>query len=310
MEFQPVRKGGAARVRRISALVLAGYLPISGAVGAETGKETKKMDDFKLEDNLAFSYGNTLAGKVRGGEEHGVELSRGFDGKPVIAPASLNLEHYYSTSRPAGLFVPRKGTRRIEKTGDRTVRVEIAEYAGWKISAEIIYTFLPDCAIRADYTLVFGETYQDFNTILSLYFFEETMPCLRFDNRWEQLRLATPKEHRFWCRDAKELERFKRALPAMNADYAPLQLAGCMTVDQRTFSTPIMISAIRDTGWAVILWFDEEVRSVSANTRWKAHDFSIGGRDVKKGEVLKSTVWLAYRQLDNMDATLKGPGVK
>lgn len=294
-----------ARATLLTACVLSANAYPRHAAG-EQGKPTEaQMPDFKLADDLTFAYGQTLAGVVRGGEEHGLELQRGVDGRPVTRAASLNLEHYFSTSKRAGLFVPRKGTRRIEKLDDRTVRITIGEQAGWKVTAQITYTFAPGGVLRADYAMTFGEDYRDFNTLLSVYHLEEALPYLHINGEWRQVELASAREHRFWCRSAADLHRLRQALPAMNADYAALGHANLLSVDDQVWDEPVMVTRIRDTGWAVILWFDGEVRSVSANTRWKAHDFSIGGRDVKRGETLRSTVWMAYRELKDLDDALR-----
>ena len=49
-----------------------------------------------LHDDGRFEYGQLLAGRISGGKLHGVELTRGADGKPVTRAGCLNVEHYFS----------------------------------------------------------------------------------------------------------------------------------------------------------------------------------------------------------------------
>jgi len=206
--------------------------------------------------------------------------------------------------------VPRAGTRSIRKADDRTVVIEIAQGQGWQVAGKITCTFLPQCTIRADYEMEFDADYKDFNTLVSAYFHEATLPYLRIAGEWQQVALPDQMQHRFWCRSQQDLGDFRKALDAMNADYAGSGFPDLISVDDLTWEEPVMVNTTRNTGWAVAMWFDKNVRSVSANVRWQAHDFSIGGFDVKKGESIMSTLYMAYRKIGNMDDLLKAPAAR
>jgi hypothetical protein len=69
-------------------LVLALFLILAArpALAADDPQEadaTAIARPVVLHDDGRFEYGRLLAGQISGGKLHGVELSRGADGKPV-----------------------------------------------------------------------------------------------------------------------------------------------------------------------------------------------------------------------------------
>ena len=71
---------------------------------------------------------------------------------------------------------------------------------------------------------------------------------------------------------------------------------------------PVIVTFIGTSGYAVIHWIEREnCFSIECNRRWGAHDFSLVGRDVKRGESVRCRAWMAYRKLDrkSLDDVLK-----
>lgn len=260
-----------------------------------------------LHDDGTFEYGQLLQGKISGGDEHGVQLTRGIDGNAVTKPMCLNLEHYFSTTLPAGFFVPRRlAPLSIKRIADDTMRVEIEPHEQWRVRTQITYRLLPDCLIEAEYALTFEADYSDFEGFVSNYFYGAWPPVLHLGGRWAEGRLDDPaKEHRWWCRSPADRERLIVALAQPGR-----KLEGFETpspVDEACVSEPILVTFIGASGYAVIHWVERDnCPSISANQRWGAHDFSLIGRDVKSGETVRCRAWMAYRKLDrqNIDEAL------
>jgi len=266
---------------------------------------------FTLSDDPRFQYGDVLSGTFSGGQEHGIEFTRGANGRPVTRSMCMNLEHYYSPSAKGGLFAPRnKAPLAISRIDAAAVRIDIAEYGDWHVRCTITYRLLPECLIEAEYRFEFGAGYSHFEGFVSNYFHEPTLPWLRLGGRWQQARLDDPAhEHRFWCRSQEDADALRAVLPARDAEYRELgQTDLAMPVDSAAYDEPVMVSPIRDTGWAVVHWVERDAcPSLSANVRWRAHDFSLIGRDVTKGEKITCRAWMAYRNLANRDDALVFP---
>jgi|GEM_PF-2471567 len=265
-----------------------------------------------LSDDLHFQYDDVLSGVVSGGQEHGIELARGADGRRVTRPMCMNLEHYYSPSAKGGLFAPRnKAPLAIRRIDDRAVRIDVAEYENWRIRCTIIYRLLPECTIEAEYRFEFGAGCRQFEGFISNYFHEPTLPWLRLGGKWQQAKLDDPvHDHRFWCRSRDDAAALAAVLPIRNAEYCELgQTDVGMPIDAATYDEPVMVSPIRDSGWAVVHWVERDAcPSFSANVRWQAHDFSLIGRDVAPGEKITCRAWMAYRKLSKLDDALAFPG--
>jgi len=76
-------------------------------------------------------------------------------------------------------------------------------------------------------------------------------------------------------------------------------------IDARCYDYPVMVSPIRDTGWNVVNIVEREVcPTLSANRRWNAHDFSLIGRDVAKGETVVCRAWMIYAELKSNDEAM------
>jgi len=266
-----------------------------------------------LHDDGRFAYGQLLAGKISGGKLHGVELTRGADGKPVTRPGCLNVEHYYSTSQAGGRFVPRtKAPLSIKRLDKTAMRVEIGPYEKWRVGATVTYRLLPDCVIEADYVFAFDADYRGFEAFISNYFYNAWPPHLRLAGKWAEGRLNVPLEHHRWCRSDADRQRILQILPAFYAHYAmqpDYDLA--KSVDETLYSEPVLVTFIGTSGYAVVHWIEHKnCPSISANRRWGAHDFSLIGRDVKRGESVRCRAWMAYRKLDreSLDDVLNWTG--
>jgi len=243
-----------------------------------------------------------LSRHISGGHEHGVELTAGADLKPVTRPMCLNLEHYYARAM-SGRFVPRQ---KAEITGERVandaVQIKIAPFEQWRVEAAITYTLLPAGVIEARFELSFDADYPRFEAFISNYFHEPTEPHIRVGGSWAQPKLGE-REHRYWPRSTQDaadvgdgrLDEFYQTM----ADYA-------CPVDPQCYDLPVMVTPIADSDWSIIHVIEpEQCASLSANRTWHAHDFSLFGRDVSKGETHVARAWMAYRQLDNLDQALE-----
>jgi hypothetical protein len=261
--------------------------------------EAEAMTTPEFTASWRFAY-DGLAGYIAGGHEHGVEPTAGADSQPVTRPMCLNLEHYAARSRTDGLFVPRyKAPVQAQQVAADTVRVVVEPYSEWQVRAAITYRLLPDRVIGARYDFVFGADYSGFEAFVSSYFRAPNEPYLYLGAGWKQPALGE-SEHRFWARDPEEAENVR----ALYSDaFQRVHLAG--TVDPAHYGHPIMVTPVADSGWSVLTLIDRaECPNLSANRRWNAHDFSLVGRDVARGESVTSRAWLAYARLESLDQAL------
>ena len=246
-----------------------------------------------------FKY-DTLAGYVVGGHEHGLHLTDGADGAPVTRSMSMNLEHYYSKSARGGRFVPRfKAEVQTERTADGTVIVRIAPYGNWSVSATVSYRFLPDRVIETRFEFDFGASYRDFEAFISNYFHSPMEPHVHTGGRWARPQLGG-REHRYWTRDERDAQvvadgRLDEFLAEMKEPYE-------VPVDPVRYDLPVLITPIGDSGWSVINVAERKTcPSLSANRTWNAHDFSLIGHDVEKGQRIVCRAWTIYSKLESLD---------
>jgi len=241
-----------------------------------------------------------LAGYISGGHEHGVELTEGVDGGPVTRRMCLNVEHYYARSCRDGQFVPRyKADVSSERLGEDAVRIIIAPYGEWHVETVVTYRLLPERTVEARYVFSFGADYVGFEALISNYFHQPTEPYLHLGGRWVQPRLSE-REHRFWVRgpvDAASIPELYGAGDGINDVPLP--------IDPLPYDHPVMITPIGDTDWSVVNMVERKMcPSLSANRIWRAHDFSIVGHDVGKGQTVTCRAWMAYVELESMDEAL------
>lgn len=246
-----------------------------------------------------FTY-EELEGYLRGGHEHGIEFSRGIDGHPLTKAMCLNLEHYFALSCHGGQFVPRyKATVQTRQIDDDSIRVEIKPYEEWKIHSTITYKLLPQCTIQVDFEFYFDAGYRGFEALISNYFLEATEPYLHVGGHWLQPSL-TDNEHRCWPRDEHAAQNITKIQSNQSVIIPNNDIH--LPIDSQFYDYPIMVTPIRDTDWSIINFIDQSVcASLSANRKWKAHDFSLLGRDVAAGESACCRAWIVYRQLNVKD---------
>jgi hypothetical protein len=107
-------------------------------------------------------------------------------------------------------------------------------------------------------------------------------------------------EHHFWARSAGDAAR----IPELYVSEPGTQQV-TLPVDPAYYDYPVMVTPIRDTGWGVVHMIQgERCASLSANRIWRAHDFSIIGQDVSKGQTVTCRAWMAYVKLDALDDAL------
>jgi len=243
-----------------------------------------------------------LRGYICGGHEHGVELTAGRGGRPVTRRMCLNLEHYYARER-AGLFVPRlKAEVTSELLGRDAFRVAIAPFGDWLVRSTITYRLPRERVIEAQFEFAFQIAYEAFEAFISNYFYEPTEPTIHAGGRWFRPQIGD-YEHRYWARsdrDARDIEdgRLAALFEELEYDYeAP--------VDPQRYDYPVMITPVGDSGWSVVHLVEKAAcPSISINRTWSAHDFSLVGRDVAKGETVTCRAWMAYAKLDSPDQAL------
>jgi len=299
-----------------SAAAVAGLSGFGGshvdAAEPQSAENVPSCRPIVLHDDGRFEYGQLLAGRISGGKLHGVELTCGADGKPVTRAGCLNVEHYYSTSQVDGRFVPRtKAPLSFKRLDDTAMRVEIGPYEEWRVRVTVTYRLLAECVIEADYLFAFDADYRDFSTLISNYFYDAWPPYLRLDRQWVKGRLNDPMEHRRWCRSAADRQRMIQAIPSYFLGYPPMGYDRLKSVDETPYSEPVIATFIGTSGYAVINWMEREnCFSIECNRRWGAHDFTLVGRDVKRGESVRCRAWMAYRKLDrkSLDDVLKWKG--
>lgn len=249
-----------------------------------------------------FQY-DGLAGYISGGRCHGVELTAGAGIKPVTRNMCMNLEHYYTKACSTGFFVPRKKAHAdCERLDDRTVRVKISPFEDWQLEATITYTLMPERIIEACFEFSFDADYSDFEAFISNYFHDPGEPYVHVGGEWIRPQLGD-REHRYWARSDRDAEVIQDgrhdAFAASMKDYA-------MVVAPTRYDYPVMITPIEDSGWSVVhVAAPEMCPSISANRTWNAHDFSLIGHDVSKGQQVSCRAWMAYAELESTDDALK-----
>jgi len=242
-------------------------------------------------------------GYLAGGGEHGIEITMGMDNAPVTRPMCMNVEHYFSLSCGEGLFVPRyRAETKTEILSDRSLEVSILPYEEWRLQTVVRFTLLQERLIEARYTFSFETSHTFFEAFISNYFHEPTPPYIHVGGRWVQADIKD-NEHRWWPKGDKQAA----ALPEI-FERNPMPPAGGdaeRNVDAARYDHAIMISPIRDTGWAVLNMVDPgSCAGISANTIWQAHDFSLVGRAVVSGETVQCRAWLAYEKVESPEAAL------
>jgi hypothetical protein len=258
-----------------------------------------KAEAPKLAPRWHFNY-DKLEGYVHGGHEHGVEFTCGVDGRPVTAAMCLNLEHYFALGRDHGLFVPRyKASVHTHEEKDGSIQVEIEPFEEWKVRSTITYKLLPQRIIEARFEFSFDESYRGFEALISNYFLDATEPYLHLGGSWEQPRL-TDGEHRCWPSDEGAAQRIAELQSYPSATQIQNQVE--LPIDSKSFDYPIMVTPVGNTGWCVINIVEPAMCvSLSANRKWKAHDFSLIGRDVAARESVSCRSWMAYYPLELTD---------
>lgn len=245
-----------------------------------------------------------LAGYLSGGHEHGVELTAGQNLQPLTRRMCMNVEHYYARDRHGGRFVPRyKAEVTAERMEENAVRITIAPFEDWLVTTNVVYRVLPERTIEATYEFTFGDDYGGFESLISNYFHEPTEPYVHSGGEWLKPELGD-REHRTWMRGEQDLANFRDGRhedfrEESHDDYL-------LSVGDDFYDHPVMVSEIGDSGWSVVHVIEREVcASVSANRTWNAHDFSLVGRDVTKGQTVVCRAWMVYIELKSLDEALE-----
>jgi hypothetical protein len=245
-----------------------------------------------------------LSGYISGGHEHGLELTAGAKAQPLTRPMCMNVEHYYARGRRGGRFVPRyKAEVETSQVGQDAVRVTIAPYQDWRVTTMATYRVIPDRTVEAVYEFVFEEDCGAFEALISNYFHEPTEPWVHAGGAWVRPQLGE-REHRTWMRSEQDSRNYR---DGRHEDFmAEVKNDYLLSIDDKFYDYPVMVSEIGDSGWSIVHVIDRQVcPSISANRTWNAHDFSLVGRDVQKGETVVCRARMAYTRLGALDDALK-----
>ena len=228
-----------------------------------------------------------------------MELTAGADGQPVTRPMCLNLEHYFARSH-AGPLVPRyQAPVRTEWVADGmrgAVRIMVGPIEAWQVRATITYRLRPERVIEARYDFAFDADYAGFEAFVSNYFRAPAAPYVHLGEGWVQPAIGAD-EHRFWVRGPREAENARVVYPDA---FRRVQLTAA--IDPAPYRHPIMVTPVARSRWSVVTIADPEgCASLSANRRWNAHDFSLVGRDVARGQTVTCRAWMAYVRLEVLD---------
>jgi hypothetical protein len=244
-----------------------------------------------------------LAGYIAGGHEHGLHWTEGVDGGPVTRPMCMNLEHYYARSERGGRFVPRyKAEVQSERTSAGVVIVRVGPCRNWNLDATISFRFVAEHVVEARYDFLFHEAYWDFEAFISNYFHAPAEPLIHLGGAWVRPRLGE-REHRYWARNGQDARvlvdgRLDEFLAEMKGEYS-------VPVDALRYDVPVMITPVGEAEAAVVHFVERaQCPSLSANRTWNAHDFSLIGGDVHKGETVTCRAWMAYMKLASPDEVI------
>jgi|ETNmetMinimDraft_20_1059909.scaffolds.fasta_scaffold85248_1 hypothetical protein len=241
------------------------------------------------------------AGYISGGDEHGIEVTSGADTAPVTRRMCMNVEHYFVADR-TGLFVPRRHAPLHAASSDGNVRLRIEPHEDWRVETSVTYTLL-DHVIEAEFSFSFEADYRDFHALVSNYFHQPTEPWLPLGGEWVQPKL-NDLEHRTWARDSQsaQMEAAKMELTHQSGE-VPQDME--RPIDEQLYDHPVMVTPIGESGWSIVHAVEKEFcPSLSANRRWRAHDFSIIGKDVNAGDTVSCRAWMAYARLDHPQEAL------
>ena len=250
--------------------------------------------------------GDGVRGYIAGGGGHGVEIVAvdgvGMDEAPGgTRPMCMNLEHYYARSHRGGRFVPRlKADVRSYLDDDGAVRVRIAPYEQWQVETTIAFRVSAGPVVEVCYEFRFEADFVGFEAFVSNYFHDPGEPLIRLGGAWVRPAL-TNGEHRFWARGAIKAENIAAVYPPELTPQDNIDLP----IDDARFDVPLMVTPLAETGFSVVNAVEpNRGGSISANTKWNAHDFSILVGDVAAGDAIACRAWLACLKLAEPDDAL------
>ena len=83
-------------------------------------------------------------------------------------------------------------------------------------------------------------------------------------------------------------------------------IATVKPIDASFYDIPLMVTPVGDGNYYVINVIEpEHCSSLSANRRWKAHDFALFGSDFSRGDQISTKAWLVVRELSDLDDALE-----
>ncbi|MFC1452418.1 hypothetical protein ACFLSJ_03630 [Verrucomicrobiota bacterium] len=238
-----------------------------------------------------------MHGYVVGGREHGVHITSTPDGVPATKPMCLNLEHYCARSCSEGRFVPGKvAPMRTEQVGN-SVCLDIEPHGDWALRTTIQYQIRRDRIVEVFLAFAFHQAFKGFEASVSNYFLAPTEPFVAAGGGWRNRPLGE-NVHRFWARGRAQAANIAAVYPKEAEPDCGIE----WQIDDEYFDFPIMITPITGSKYSVIIIADPlQCSSLSANRKWNAHDFSLVGRNVSRGETIACRAWIACRVLDSPD---------
>jgi hydroxyacylglutathione hydrolase len=246
------------------------------------------------------------SGKLHGmirpiGPLHGLILN-GEGNLPITRPmqATMNLEHYCETGR-CGPFVPRVAVGQSYSARRDDISIRFEPHPDWAVASTVTYTIRDDDAFDIVFSFEFERDYERFEAFIASYFWGQTIPYVAAGKEVFRPVIKNGAQL-FFPRD----DDARRQVVDGRWDFLLGNKLFAETDDEgRNYDAAMTIHRDGETGWSFLQMVEEsECASLSVNTFAYAQDFSIVGRDVKKGSTVDVRARVVYRELESPDQAL------
>ncbi len=258
-----------------------------------------------------------LSGFIRPiGEHNGLILSARAAATAITKPGMVtwNLEHYCKTSKGYPFYPRNTAIQGYEQSAPGTFTLKYQPTDEWKVAISDTYSIFKDDRIEVKMELRFEEDYKNFEVFVASYFAPGFQVFLPLAKGWVTPEMEGTEQH-FFPRDASARVMIDdgrwnwlaaRKYPPVGHD--------------ETYAMPLMVSVFRGTTppnasplrpeevgakeghWAWIqMTRPEDCLALSPNVFAPAHDFSLLGADVRKGETRTVRARLLWKKLKNLD---------
>ncbi len=239
------------------------------------------------------------AGEMRGfvrpiGHHHGL-IIHGPNNTPVTKQGgcTINLEHYVSADGH-GQFVPRKEELQTYEIDGQTLTIHFAPFEEWKIHSSLKYDFSSGEHIDITFSFRFEADYNAFEAFVASYMHSRVPPLAKMGGRWIRL-----QPERGWQMFLPKTPRHGEYVLDGRWGWFPSGLKPHLV--HSVYDRPILVTRDENSQYALIQLVDpRECMALSPNNFAPAHDLSLVGHDVKKGETVTVPIRLHYQKIDDM----------